>query len=64
MESTGVGAVIVFLVVVCAPGLSSVLQSIAFRIRAEGKAELARARRESGRGAVGGRRTARQGRHD
>ncbi|WP_199806349.1 hypothetical protein [Streptomyces sp. MUSC 125] len=40
MEGTGVGAVVVFLVVVCAPGLGSVLHSIAFRIRAAGKAEL------------------------
>ncbi|GAA3815442.1 hypothetical protein GCM10022206_62360 [Streptomyces chiangmaiensis] len=64
MEGTGVGAVLVFLVAVCAPGLSSVLQSIAFRIRAAGKAELVRARQEPGHGAAGERRGARQGRHD
>ena len=61
MEGTGVGAVIMFLVVVCAPGLKSVLQSIAFRIRAAGKAELVRARRDAGDGADG-RRATRRGR--
>ncbi|WP_189189964.1 hypothetical protein [Streptomyces albiflavescens] len=60
----GVGAVVVFLVAVCAPGLSSVLQSIAFRIRAAGKAELVRARQGTGRGTAGERRAAKQGRHD
>ncbi|MEU6593259.1 hypothetical protein ABZ923_29220 [Streptomyces sp. NPDC046881] len=53
------GTVIMFLVVVCAPGLKSVLNSIAFRIRAAGKAELERARREAG----GARRATRRGRH-
>ncbi|MFF7130457.1 hypothetical protein [Streptomyces sp. NPDC008240] len=57
MEGTGVGAIIMFLVVVCAPGLKSVLHSIAFRIRAAGKAELERARREAD-----GRRATRRGR--
>ncbi|GGV13382.1 hypothetical protein GCM10010260_60570 [Streptomyces filipinensis] len=56
MEGTDVGAVVVFLVIVCAPGLSSVLQSIAFRIRAAGKAELVRAGRESGDRTPRGRR--------
>lgn len=64
MEGMGVGAVVVFLVAVCTPGLSSVLQSIAFRIRAAGKAELVRAKQETDRGAPGERRAARQGRHD
>ncbi|MGW2748716.1 hypothetical protein [Streptomyces sp. NPDC001450] len=63
MEGTGVGAVVVFLVVVCAPGLGSVLHSIAFRIRAVGKAELVRARQEAGGRSGGGRRAARRGRH-
>ncbi|MFJ9871267.1 hypothetical protein [Streptomyces sp. NPDC101165] len=59
MEGTGVDAVVVFLVIVCAPGLGSVLHSIAFRIRAAGKAELVRARQEAG----DGRQPARRGRH-
>ncbi|AEY94324.1 hypothetical protein SHJG_p209 (plasmid) [Streptomyces hygroscopicus subsp. jinggangensis 5008] len=58
MEMTG-ASVAVFLVLLFAPGLSSVLKSIAFRIRAAGKAELERARREAG----GGRRATRRGRH-
>ncbi|MEU0008027.1 hypothetical protein ABZ079_28125 [Streptomyces sp. NPDC006314] len=63
MESTGVGAVVVFLVAVCAPGVSSVLHGIAFRIRAAGKAELMRARRESGGEADSARRAVRRGWH-
>ncbi|MET9736496.1 hypothetical protein ABZZ79_39585 [Streptomyces sp. NPDC006458] len=47
MEMTGIG-VAVFLVLLFAPGLSSVLKSLAFRIRAAGKAELVRAEREMG----------------
>ncbi|MFJ5779543.1 hypothetical protein [Streptomyces sp. NPDC093094] len=39
---TGIG-VAVFLVLLFAPGVSGVLKSIAFRIRAAGKAELVRA---------------------
>ncbi len=62
MDGTGVG-IVAFLVVILAPGLSSVLQSIAFRIRVAGKAELVRARREAGCRA-GERRGARRGRHD
>ena len=46
MEMT-VAGVAVYLVLLFAPGLSSVLESIAFRIRAAGKAELVRAGRES-----------------
>ncbi|WP_062645811.1 hypothetical protein [Streptomyces maremycinicus] len=57
METTGIG-IAVYLVLLFAPGLSSVLKSIAFRIRAAGKAELLRAERE----AHGGRRTGRRGR--
>ncbi|GGS90523.1 hypothetical protein [Streptomyces cinerochromogenes] len=43
MESTGSGLV-VLLLVLFAPALSSVLQSIAFRNRAAGKAEMMRAK--------------------
>lgn len=57
MEMTGVG-VVVFLVLLLARGLSSVLESIAFRIRAAGKAELVRAEGE----ARGGRRAGNRGR--
>ncbi|MFE1884861.1 hypothetical protein [Streptomyces diastatochromogenes] len=42
MESTGVG-VVVFLVLLFAPALQGVLKSIAFRLRAAGKAEMMRA---------------------
>ncbi|MFF7970250.1 hypothetical protein [Streptomyces sp. NPDC007905] len=45
MTSAGVA---VYLVLLFAPGLNSVLNSIAFRIRAAGKAELVRAGREPG----------------
>lgn len=62
MEMTGVG-VTVFLVLLFAPGLSSVLKSIAFRIRAAGKAELVRAERASGGSRPGGRRAGKRGRH-
>ncbi|MEU0645999.1 hypothetical protein [Streptomyces umbrinus] len=63
MEVTGVG-IAAFLVFLLAPGLSSVLKSIAFRIRAAGKAELARAESESDGRAVGGRSSGKRGRHD
>ncbi|MCF3132431.1 hypothetical protein [Streptomyces olivochromogenes] len=63
MQLTGVG-VVMLLMGVFAPALSSVLRSIAFRIRASGKAELVRAERESGGRAVGERREARRGPHD
>ncbi|UFR07037.1 hypothetical protein KBP30_40455 [Streptomyces sp. Go40/10] len=43
MESTGSG-VVILLLVLFAPALSSVLQSIAFRNRAAGKAEMMRAK--------------------
>ncbi|MFI1839452.1 hypothetical protein [Streptomyces olivaceoviridis] len=56
-------SVAVFLVLLFAPGLSSVLKSIAFRIRAAGKAELVRAEREPVGNAPGGRRTRKRGRH-
>ncbi|MDQ0585254.1 hypothetical protein [Streptomyces rishiriensis] len=57
MEMTGIG-VAVYLVLLFAPGLSSVLKSIAFRIRAAGQAELVRAEGE----ARGGRRVGKRGR--
>ncbi|MFJ5779540.1 hypothetical protein [Streptomyces sp. NPDC093094] len=57
MEMTGIG-VAVFLVLLFAPGVSGVLKSIAFRIRAAGKAELVRAERET----RGGRRAGERGR--
>jgi hypothetical protein len=59
MASVGVA---VYLVVLFAPGLSSVLESIAFRIRAAGKAELVRAGQESGVPTRRGRK-GKQGRH-
>ncbi|MFD3622955.1 hypothetical protein ACFWWT_49300 [Streptomyces sp. NPDC058676] len=62
MEVSGVG-IAAFLVFLLAPGLSSVLRSIAFRIRAAGKAELVRAERESDGRATGERRTGKRGRH-
>ncbi|MGW1364724.1 hypothetical protein ACWCQP_45880 [Streptomyces chartreusis] len=62
MEVTGVGAV-VFLVLLFAPGLSSVLKSIAFRNRAAGKAKLIRAEGKSGERAGTGRRTGKRGRN-
>jgi hypothetical protein len=46
VEVTGIG-VVIFLVFLLAPGVSSVLKSIAFRIRAAGQAELVRAERET-----------------
>lgn len=46
VEVTGVG-VVMLLVFLFAPGVGSVLTSIAFRIRAAGQAELVRAERES-----------------
>ncbi|TQJ37685.1 hypothetical protein OHU34_43955 (plasmid) [Streptomyces sp. NBC_00080] len=55
MELTGVG-VAVFLVLLFAPALSSVLKSIAFRNRAAGKAEMIRARGESDERARTGKR--------
>ncbi|MFI9152292.1 hypothetical protein [Streptomyces sp. NPDC053367] len=55
---TGIG-VVVSLVLLCAPGLSRVLESIAFRIRAAGRAELLRAAQE----ADGGRPARKRGRH-
>ncbi|MGV9567889.1 hypothetical protein [Streptomyces sp. NPDC003480] len=42
MESTGVG-VLVFLVLIFASALKGVLESIAFRLRVVGKAEMMRA---------------------
>ncbi|MFF3714003.1 hypothetical protein [Streptomyces phaeochromogenes] len=63
MEVTGVGLA-AFLVFVLTPGLSNVLKSIAFRIRASGKAELLRAERESDvQAAVDVRRAGKRGRH-
>ncbi|GGV12315.1 hypothetical protein GCM10010260_58700 [Streptomyces filipinensis] len=60
MQGTSLGTVAVFPAVGCAPELSRVLHSIAFRIRAAGKADLARARRQTGGRAADG---ARRGRH-
>ncbi len=54
--------VIVYLVLLFGPGLSSVLKSMAFRIRAAGKAELVRAGREPGIRTCHGRKV-KQGRH-
>ncbi|GAA3100626.1 hypothetical protein GCM10017687_09680 [Streptomyces echinatus] len=45
VETTSLG-VAVYLVLLFAPGLTSVLESIAYRFRAAGKAELVRAERE------------------
>ncbi|MGW5129465.1 hypothetical protein ACWEQ7_36550 [Streptomyces sp. NPDC004069] len=61
MEVTSVG-IVMYLVFLIAPGLSSVLKSIAFRIRAAGKAELMRAERAAGSRAAGGRRGGKKGR--
>ncbi|MBP5877393.1 hypothetical protein F3K37_23885 [Streptomyces sp. LBUM 1477] len=58
----GIG-VVVFLVLLFAPGLSSVLKSIAFRNRAEGESKLIRARGKSGGRAGTGRRTGKRGRN-
>jgi hypothetical protein len=61
MQGTGLGTVVVFLMVACAPGLSRVLHSIAFRIRAAGKADLVRARRGTSGMAAGDARRERHG---
>ncbi|MDT0484609.1 MULTISPECIES: hypothetical protein [Streptomyces] len=61
MEVTGVG-IAAFVAFVLAPGLSSVLKSVAFRIRASGKAELLRAGGESTRQLSDGRRAGKRGR--
>jgi hypothetical protein len=55
VESTGVGVVVV-LVLLFAPALSSVLKSIAFRNRAAGKAVIIRAKGTSDVRARKGRR--------
>ncbi|MFI2764027.1 hypothetical protein ACH5A3_35075 [Streptomyces echinatus] len=59
METTSLG-VAVYLVLLFAPGLTSVLESIAYRIRAAGKAELVRAER----GRDGRKLSAREGRQE
>lgn len=61
MEFTGV-EIVLFLVLLFAPALSSVLRSIAFRNRAAGKAEMIRARGESDDQSSKGRRPRKQGR--
>ncbi|MEU1407700.1 hypothetical protein ABZ471_36140 [Streptomyces sp. NPDC005728] len=61
MESTGVG-VVVFLVLLFAPALQGVLKSIAFRLRAAGKAEMIRAEGTSDVRACKGRRSGKRGR--
>ncbi|KUM75887.1 hypothetical protein [Streptomyces griseorubiginosus] len=62
MESTGSG-VVILLVVLFAPALSSVLKSIAFRNRAAGKAEMMRAKSNKPDVEVGkGPRAGKQGR--
>ncbi|KES02917.1 hypothetical protein BU52_33405 [Streptomyces toyocaensis] len=48
MELTGIG-IVVFLILLFAKPLSSVLRSIAFRNRAAGKAKMMRAKDRSGR---------------
>lgn len=63
VELTGIG-VVVFVVVLFAPALRSVLKSIAYRNRAAGKANVIRARRTSGTPAVGGRRAGRRVQRD
>ncbi|MEV5433435.1 hypothetical protein [Streptomyces sp. NPDC052701] len=60
MELTGIG-VVVFLVLLFAPALSSVLKSIAFRNRAAGRASLIRAKGESGDREGRGRRRGERG---
>ncbi|MET9735203.1 hypothetical protein ABZZ79_32620 [Streptomyces sp. NPDC006458] len=60
MESTGFG-IVVLLVVLFAPALSSLLKSIAFRNRAAGKAEMIRAKRKSNVQAGKVRRTGKRG---
>ncbi|MBQ0855648.1 hypothetical protein J8N05_46675 (plasmid) [Streptomyces sp. BH-SS-21] len=56
MELTGIG-VVVFLALLFAGPLSSVLRSIAFRNRAAGRAEVIRAQRErAGKGRRAGKR--------
>ncbi|MCL6737431.1 hypothetical protein [Streptomyces neyagawaensis] len=62
MVVTGVGSVVVILVVLFAPTLSSVLKSIAFRNRAAGKAEMIRAQVESDAQVRKGHRTGKRGR--
>ncbi|GAA2615641.1 hypothetical protein GCM10010304_81220 [Streptomyces roseoviolaceus] len=61
MELTGIG-VVVFLVLLFAPTLTKLLQSIAFRVRAEGKAELIRAEGRSRGRSSRGRRNGKRGR--
>ncbi|MFF2519430.1 hypothetical protein [Streptomyces sp. NPDC058086] len=63
MELTGV-EVLVFLVLLFAPSLKSVLKSFAFRNRAAGKAEMMRATGKSDVWAGKGRRTGKRGRRD
>ncbi|MFF0737738.1 hypothetical protein ACFYVK_39765 [Streptomyces chartreusis] len=60
MELTGIG-IAVFLILLFAKPLSSVLKSIAFRNRAAGKAEIIRAKDRSGQ-ASKRRRTGKRGR--
>ncbi|MFF3312979.1 hypothetical protein [Streptomyces sp. NPDC002952] len=60
MVLTGIG-VLVFLVLLFAGPLSSVLKSIAFRNRAAGKAEMMRAKNRSGRAPKGARKRGRRG---
>jgi hypothetical protein len=60
VELTGIG-IAVFLILLFAKPLSSVLESMAFRNRAAGKAEMIRAKARSGR-APKARRTGKRGR--
>ncbi|MBV1940748.1 hypothetical protein KUF83_29895 [Streptomyces sp. BV286] len=62
MEVTGVG-IAIFLVLLLAPGLSNVLKSIAFRIRASGEAELLRAKGQSSGQMEAGHCAGKRGRH-
>jgi len=62
VESTGSG-VVILLVMLFAPALSSVLKSVAFRNRAAGKAEMMRAKNSKPDVEAGkGRRAGKQGR--
>ncbi|WRZ96430.1 hypothetical protein OHB54_46640 (plasmid) [Streptomyces sp. NBC_01007] len=63
MEVTGVG-IVAFLVFLLAPEVGNVLKSIAFRIRAAGKAELLRAEREPEERPAGRGRAQKRGRRD
>ncbi|MFC7841884.1 hypothetical protein [Streptomyces sp. NPDC057382] len=60
MELTDAGVALVVVVLLFSSALSRVLESVAFRNRAAGKAEMIRAKAESGK--ARGKRRARKGR--